>query len=535
MNKKKTEEIASSPVKAKVFTKLFYRHWDSWVEDKRQHLFVMPATGGEPKDVTPGDRDSYPTSDTFETGDNYTFSPDGKYLVFTAVPEKDEAWSTNYDICRVPVTGGTTKWETLTKDNSAADSGPVFSPGGKKLAYRAQQRTGFEADKWDVYVVDCNEDGSFAGKPKNFTASYDLSADEYVWLKNDEVLFVADLHGEKAIRTILASGGSTHVPWGGMSTSFSVSHAGDRIAFASATLSGPPEVVAGFPGHKPGGLSVISHANDQLLAELDLPRPESVKIPVEGDVEMQMWILKPPGFDPKKKWPVAFLVHGGPQGAWEDGWSFRWNAQLWAAQGYVVALPNPRGSTGFGQKYIDEITGDWGGKCYRDLMKAADYVETLPYVDKERIGSAGASFGGYMNMWFAVNTPRFKCIISHCGVWNFESMYATTDEVWFDEWEHGGPPWGGNRESYEKYSPHRFAANLGKFKTPMLLIQNDLDFRCPVGQGFELFTALQRQRVPSRFINFPDEGHWVLKPKNSEYWHKEVFAWLTKYVPPGGK
>jgi dipeptidyl aminopeptidase/acylaminoacyl peptidase len=197
-----------------------------------------------------------------------------------------------------------------------------------------------------------------------------------------------------------------------------------------------------------------------------------------------------------------------------------------------VALPNPRGSTGFGQKFIDEISGDWGGKCYDDLMKAADYVEKLPYVDKDRIGAAGASFGGYMMNWFAVSTGRFKCLIAHCGVWNFESMWATTDELWFDEWEHGGLPWE-KPDSYAKFSPHKKAVNLGKFKTPMLLIQNDLDFRCPIGQGHELFTALQRQRVPSRFINFPDEGHWVLKPKNSEYWHKEVFAWLTKYVPPG--
>jgi dipeptidyl aminopeptidase/acylaminoacyl peptidase len=250
---------------------------------------------------------------------------------------------------------------------------------------------------------------------------------------------------------------------------------------------------------------------------------------------MQMWILKPPGFDASKKWPVAYLVHGGPQGAWHDGWSYRWCPEVWAAQGYVVALPNPRGSTGFGQKYVDEITGDWGGKCYEDLMKGADYVESLPYVDKDRIGSAGASFGGYMMNWFAVNTGRFKCLITHCSVWNFESAYATTDEIWFDEWEHGGPPWGGNRASYEKHSPHKLAGNLGKFKTPMLVIHNDLDFRCPIGQGLELFTSLQRQGVASKMINFPDEGHWVLKPANSQYWHREVFAWLTKYVPPGGR
>jgi dipeptidyl aminopeptidase/acylaminoacyl peptidase len=251
---------------------------------------------------------------------------------------------------------------------------------------------------------------------------------------------------------------------------------------------------------------------------------------------MQVWILKPPGFDPKKKWPVAYLVHGGPQSAWKDAWNYRWNAQLWAAQGYVVVMPNPRGSVGFGQKFVDEITGDWGGKCYRDLVAGLDYIEKLPYVDKDRIAGAGGSFGGYMMNWFAVNdvSKRFKCLITHCSVWNFESMWGTTDELWFDEWEHGGLPWE-KPEKYAEFSPHKKAGNLGKNKCPMLVIQNDLDFRCPIGQGHELFSALQRQGVPSRFVNFPDEGHWVLKPKNSAYWHKEVFDWLTKYAPPGGR
>jgi dipeptidyl aminopeptidase/acylaminoacyl peptidase len=281
------------------------------------------------------------------------------------------------------------------------------------------------------------------------------------------------------------------------------------------------------------GVLGLTHHNDALLAELDLPRPESVTVPVEG-AEMQMWILKPPGFDPSKKYPLAYLVHGGPQGAWTDAWSFRWNPQVWAARGYVVALPNPRGSTGFGQKFVEEISRDWGGKCYDDLMKGVDYLEALPYIDKDRMAAAGGSFGGYMVNWFAVNTGRFKCLISHCSVYNFDSMYATTDELWFDEWEHG-TPWGKDRTSYEKHSPHRLAANLGKFKTPMLVIHNDLDFRCPIGQGQELFTALQRQGVPSRFVNFPDEGHWVLKPANSKRWHEEVFGWLEKYAPPGGR
>jgi dipeptidyl aminopeptidase/acylaminoacyl peptidase len=304
-----------------------------------------------------------------------------------------------------------------------------------------------------------------------------------------------------------------------------------------ARLDHPAHVYAARFTADPAGVTVgpLADPNANRLAELDRPRPESVTVPVEG-ANMQVWVLKPPGFDEKKKWPVVYLVHGGPQGAWEDGWSNRWNPQLWAAQGYVVVLPNPRGSTGFGQTFVDEISGDWGGKCYRDLIAGLDYVEKLPYVDKERIGAAGASFGGYMMNWFAVNdiAPRFKCLITHCSVWNFESMWGTTDELWFDEFEHGGLPWE-KPGKYAEFSPHKKAGNLGKYKTPTLVVHNDLDFRCPIGQGHELYTALQRQGVPSRFVNFPDEGHWVLKPKNSEYWHKEVFGWLTKHCPPGPK
>ncbi|MFL5341187.1 MAG: prolyl oligopeptidase family serine peptidase [Gemmataceae bacterium] len=549
-NKKKSEEISKSPVKAKVFKRLFYRHWDSWVEDKRQHLFVQqvayrqvdsPKSADglpkwEPRDVTPGDRDANPTSTTFETGDNFTSSPDGQFLVFTAVPEKGEAWSTNHDICRVSIHNSSPKWEALTGDNLAADSGPVFSPDGKKLAYRAQKKAGYEADKWDLMIVDCDASGKLTGKPKAITAGLDRSVDDYIWGPDNATLFfTAEENAGKPIWEIHSGTGSvSKLVTGGQNNSISVSANGERLAFTNAALDHPPRVAVTATQRGASEKPHVIDPNAGLLAELAMQRPESAEVPVEGGGKMQMWILKPPGFDPQKKWPVAFLVHGGPQGAWEDGWSYRWCPELWAAQGYVVALPNPRGSTGFGQKFVDEISGDWGGKCFRDLMAGADYVEKLDYVDKDRIGAAGASFGGYMMDWFAVSTPRFKCLISHCSVWNFESMWGTTDELWFDEYEHGGLPWEFPGK-YREYSPHTKAANLGKYRTPMLLIQNDLDFRCPVGQGIELFSALQRQGVKSKFINFPDEGHWVLKPANSEYWHKEVFAWLKEHVPPGGK
>ncbi len=562
LNKEKDEAIAKSPVKAKVFKKLFYRHWDSYVEDKRQHLFVMTAQGqpslgfGVPHDATPGDRDAYPTSTTFSSGDDFTFTPDSKHLVFTAVPAENEAWSTNYDLCRVSIDGKAsggrkpTDWETLTSDNKAADSGPKFSPDGKKLAWRSQKKAGYEADLWEITVADCKPDGMFVGTPKIVTENQhiaamngkpvfktELSVSEFAWQYNRYLTFVAEADGRTFIHYLRDDGSIGRESLeNGSASSLTFSTSGRVAAYAHVSMSSPAEVrtmnwVSGSQVN-----AMVSHANDALLAELDLPRPQSVSIPVEGYVKMQMWLLTPPGFDAKKKWPVVYLVHGGPQSAWHDGWSNRWNPSLWAAQGYVVVMPNPRGSVGFGQKYVDEITGDWGGKCYRDLVAGLDAVEKLPYVDKDRIATAGASFGGYMQNWFAVNAiaKRFKCQINHCSVWNFESMWGTTEELWFDEWEHGGLPWE-KPGKYAEFSPHKRAGELGKNKVPMLVIQNDLDFRCPIGQGHELFSALQRQGVPSKFINFPDEGHWVLKPQNSKFWHTEVFAWLTKYCPAGGK
>lgn len=522
-NKQRLEEVQKNPVKARVATRLFYRHWDSWVEGKRQHLFVMSASGGEPRDVTPGDRDGTPTSSTFSAGDELTFSPDGKYLYYAAPPEKDEAWSTNHDIWRVPVTGGAA--ENLTADNPAADGFPRFSPDGQWLAYRAQRRPGYEADRWELMVAPAK--GGAA--PKSLTAEFDRSVEAFVWGPDSKSFyFTAEEDAASPVfRLALVGGKPQAVATGGSHSAISIG-ANGVLAGSHAALTSPPEV---FTLDSKGKSKNISQANTTLLAELELPKPESVRVPGAEGTPMQMWVIKPPGFDAAKKWPLAYLVHGGPQGAWDDNWSFRWCPQLWSAQGYVVALPNPRGSTGFGQQYVDQISGDWGGRCFDDLMGGVAWLEKQPYLDTTRMGAAGASFGGYMMNWFEGHTDKFKTLICHCGVYNFDSMYATTDELWFDEWEHGGPPWG-HRESYERHSPHRFAKD---FKTPMLIIHNDLDFRVPVDEGWQMFTTLQRLGVASKLINFPDEGHWVLKPANSEFWHKEVFAWLAKYVPPGGR
>ena len=536
-NKKRMDDQEKNPVKAKVFTKLFYRHWDEYVEDRRQHLFIIELesvlAGGAmptPKDLTPGDRDAYPTSSTFSVGDDFSFSPDGSHVVFTAVPKEDEAWNTRHELCRVPVTGGSTDWQGLKTVSTGAENAPLFSPDGKLLAYRAQRRPGYEADKWELWVAPANADGTLAGQPKCLTLGLDRSVDSMVWKNDTTLLFLAEEDASAALFEISAGNEPKKLLSGmGQMNTLSIDRAGKTLAVMHARMNMPPAPALIDLSATPLQPKRLATGNEELLGKLDLPAPESLRVPVEGAM-MQMWLLKPPGFDPAKKWPMVYLVHGGPQGAWEDGWSWRWNPSIWAARGYVVACPNPRGSTGFGQKFVDEISGDWGGKCYADLMSGLAVVEKLPGVDTSRMASAGASFGGYMMNWFQGSTKKFKTLITHCGVYNFDSMYATTEELWFDEWEHGGPPWGKNRASYEKHSPHRLAAN---FSTPMLIIHNDLDFRVPVSEGHQLFTTLQRLKVPSKFINFPDEGHWVVKPKNSEYWHNEVFGWLEKYTPAG--
>lgn len=538
-NKEADESASANPVKAKTFTRLFYRHWDSYVEDKRNHLFVINADGSECRDVTPGDRDAYPTSTTFSVGDDFSFSPDSKFLLFTAVPSAGESWSTNHDICRVSLDNTSPEWPSLTSNNPAADSYPKFSPDGKLLAYRTQSKPGYEADKWNLVIQPCNPDGTFNGKPTLPTNELDRSVSDLVWVNATELLFTADELGSSGLYSVSASRKPTPVKLGlpgdrnGQITG--ITSRNEEVILARATLNEPTELYR-TSTKSFGKVESQTEHNLAVLSELDRAKPESFMVEVEGESKMQMWILKPPGFDPKKKWPVVYLIHGGPQGAWEDSWSFRWNPQLWAAQGYVVALPNPRGSTGFGQKFCDEISGDWGGKCYRDLVAGLKLVKSLDYVDSGRIASAGASFGGYMQDWFAVNeiAKEFRCLVTHCSVYNFESMWGTTDELWFDEYEHGGLPWE-LPGKYREFSPHTLAGNLGKYKVPMLVIHNDLDFRCPIGQGHELFQALQRQGVPSRFVNFPDEGHWVNKSANSIHWHKEIFAWLDTYCTGGGK
>lgn len=505
-----------TPATVHRLTRLLYRHWDEWRDNVRHHVFVASLSGGAPRDLTPGDFDSPPTQAEDAA---VAFTPDSREVVFVSNREGNdrEAFSTNNDVWSVPVAGGAAKKLT---PNAAADVQPVFTPDGKAMIVRAQRRPAFESDRWYLDVYDRT-----SGARRTVFETPDLSVSDFSLSRDGAtILFTATSRGtENLYRVPVAGGAPRLVAEGG---SISAAQAGpDFAVFSKSTLTAPAEL---FRIGRTGAAQALTHENDAWLKDVAFDRPESLTVAGAGGTPVQYWLLKPPAFDPAKKYPVVFLIHGGPQGAWDDAWSYRWNPALWAAQGWVVAAPNPRGSTGFGQKFVDEITQDWGGKVMVDLDAVFGAVTKLPYVDPAKQGIAGASYGGYAVNWLIGHGDRFKVAVSHDGVFNLESMALATEEQWFTDWEFGGPPTGDRaREQFSKFSPHLFAA---KMKTPTLVITNQLDFRVPVDQGLQLFTALRRNGVDAEALVFEDEGHWVLKALNSKLWHESVFGWIRKHL-----
>ena len=512
----RSEAAEKSKVKAVVADRLLFRHWTTFKLGKRSHLFVVPSNGGDPRDLTPGDYDVPP----FSLGDPtaFDFSPDGKEVAFARNTDKVEAISTNNDIFLVPVTGGEPK--RITGNNPGSDTTPRYSPDGRWIAYRSQARNGYESDRFRLMLYDRT-----SGTSKELSTGFDKWVGELVWAPDSQRVFVsAEERGRQLIAAASINGGVKPLIEKTSSDGLTVSADGKTFAFTRSTAAMPAEV---FKSNADGSSTAqLTRHNAQLLSQLDLAPAEDFEFQGALKSRIHGFIVKPPQFDSKKKYPMVLLIHGGPQGAWLDSWGYRWNPQMWAARGYVTVLINPHGSTGYGQALTEEISGDWGGAVYEDLMKGVDHMIATGYVDPERLGAAGGSYGGYMVNWILGHSTRFKALVSHAGVYNLTSMYGVTEELWFPEWEFKGVPWA-NPELYTKWSPHLYAKN---FKTPTLVVHGELDYRVPIGEGLQLFTTLQRQNVPSKLLYYPDEGHWVLKPQNSELWYKTVLGWFDQWI-----
>jgi dipeptidyl aminopeptidase/acylaminoacyl peptidase len=521
-NSKRDAEKEKSKVKAHVAEHLLYRHWTHWTDGKRSHLFVVSADGsGAPRDLTAGADYDIPPDERSGPGD-FNFSPDGKEICFTAVTDKIEAISTNADLFIVSAAGGEAKRITT---QPGFDGNPVYSPDGKFIAYHAQLTAGYESDRWRVMLYDRQ-----SGKNENLSEGFDRSAEELAWSPESKTIyFTAENETQKQVYAMATHAGAPPKPIiaDTYNAAISLSADGKTLAFERTSLTMPGEVFAAAGDGT--NARQLTHQNDKLLAGLEMNAPETFWFEGAEKTKVQAMMIRPPNFDASKKYPLLVLLHGGPQTMWSNAWGYRWNAQVFSAAGYVTLMINRRGSTGYGQKFTDEIANDWGGKAYVDVMNGVDStLKKYTFIDGTRMAAAGGSYGGYMADWIATHSGRFKAIVSHASTYDKVSMFAT-EELWFEEHDMQGTPWT-NPETYKKWSPSTYASELGKFKTPTLVIAGERDYRVPYTQSLEFFSALQRQGVPSKLVVFPDEGHWILKPQNGQFWYKTFLDWMATYV-----
>jgi dipeptidyl aminopeptidase/acylaminoacyl peptidase len=516
-NKTNLDQDAASKMKARVYTSLLYRHWTTYQGRRRQHILIQALdVTNKVRDLTPGNLSVPP----FSLGgpEGYAFSPDSSRVTYVGNTDADPASSTNSDLFSVPVTGGPAQRITT---NPGADEGPVYSPDGKYLAYRTQLRGGYESDQWRLAVMDLQ-----TGQMNTLTDSLDRWVESYTWSADSKrIFFTVDDHGTNPLLMISVSGGAIRTIAQGPTSVSAMQFTPDDHAMIYIEQSGSKPSEINKATSKGGAGVPLTHLNDAVLDQFQLTPLEKITVDGAEGAKVDSYVVKPPDFNASTKYPVLFAIHGGPEGDWGESWSYRWNAQVFAAAGFVVVLPNPHGSVGYGQGFTDAVNGDWGGRAYDDIMATVDYVSNLPYIDKDRMVAAGASYGGYMIDWILGHTDRFKALVSHAGVYDLRSEAGTTEELWFVKWEFQGFPWE-NPDLYQKWSPSSYVKN---FRTPTLVTQGEIDYRVPVGQGQQLFTALQENKIPSKLVLFPDEGHWILKPQNSQFWYATVIDWLTQY------
>jgi dipeptidyl aminopeptidase/acylaminoacyl peptidase len=547
---------AASKVKAQIFTHLLYRHWDHFTGDKRTHLFLATVETGALRDLTPNDPHDVPPFSLEGGGCGCAFAPDSKELAFTENLDAEPAISTNTDIFTLDLTSTMTNPAARPVKVSTAlggDFNPAYSPDGKYLAWRSQARAGYESDKFRLVVYDRS-----AKTVKDLLPKFENWVDEFAWAPNSKKIYFtsgvggesplfasaldgnvqtingygsfSDLHPSPDNATVIASRNTVQMPSEVVIATEPVTSSGPKTAFKIPGMEGITAVVE---SETVSSANQLTSLNTELWLQLDESKLESFWFTAADKTKLQGFLIRPPAFDPAKKYPVKFLIHGGPQGAWGDDWSYRWNPELFAANGYVVIMINMRGSTGYGQTIVDGVNGDWGGKPFTDLMEGLDYAELhYPFIDKNRECALGASYGGYMANWVEGHTNRFKCIVSHDGMFNAESAFGTTEEDWFNIWEFRGHPWDyyGKPDAenpFRKWSPSLSAKN---FHTPMLVVHGQLDYRLDVSEGFQIFDTLQLLKVPSKMLYFPDEGHWVLKPQNARLWYKTVNDWVDQWT-----
>ncbi len=518
--KDRLDEIKEHKASGRIYEQLFIRHWDTWKDGRRSHLFAMPVAGGEPVDLMKGMRADVP-SKPFGGMEEATFTPDGKAVVFAARNVgREEAWSTQFDLYEAPLDGSTPP-KCLTEGNKTILTNPAFSPDGKTLAYLSMSRPAFEADRLRIVLRSWPN-----GETRVLTEQWDRSVGGIAWSPDGKTIYThADNLGQHSLFAIDVGNGEARklVKEGKV---FSPAVAGDRVVYGLNHHRSPVELYT----VKGDGSDVrqITNINAEKIAAARMGESEQFTFKGWNDEDVYCYIVKPVDFDLSKKYPVAFLIHGGPQGSFGNDFHYRWNPQVYTGAGYAAVMVDFHGSTGYGQAFTDSISGHWGDRPFEDLQKGlAAALERYPWMDGDRVAALGASYGGYMINWIAGNWPdRFRCFVNHDGNLCERLAYYDTEELWFPEWEHGGVEW----ENTEKFEEHNPINHVKNWKTPMLVIHSAKDFRVVDSQGISTFTALQRKGIPSKLLYFPDENHWILKPANCTLWHETVIAWIDQWT-----